>query len=440
MARFIAIPVARGDAFYLEREELSVLVDGGGNRVAFPFMFREFTKKEGVNVVVCTHNDADHANGIIGFLEAGLRCDEVWLPGRWLSTLPYVLRPYNELRDELIENIRSASSSIRPTETDTGNTKVSEPMVSPIEAYGESIGGIFSEDSESLRGVTGTEDSRLEVQKKHVHEVVSEGARSLVEGFALENGWPTSCLEMLEQAKPREIPPDSPRLWDIIDSIWWLCDYGRLPPIDYRLLGSAIETVARIRTIATEAFHRGIPVRWFKFNTDMPWGGESALRPLNAREIVRLYSPRYPPRQHTLLQLLTLTVLNKESLVFWSPPTADHPGVLFTADSDLRGVTLPSDLNGAIVTTPHHGSEANAHAYEVIGKAVKPGPSPITWVRSDGRYRSRPGDTFLRLASRRLCTLCRRSGDSSMAKQVVKLYSRRGAWIRHPTSRGCSCS
>jgi hypothetical protein len=33
MARFIAIPVAQGDAFYLERENLSVLIVGAHEEV-----------------------------------------------------------------------------------------------------------------------------------------------------------------------------------------------------------------------------------------------------------------------------------------------------------------------------------------------------------------------------------------------------------------------
>jgi len=84
MPRFIAIPVAQGDAFYLEREGFSVLTDGGRSRSDLPSRFQAVTKTDGVNVILCTHNDADHANGILGFLEGGLRCEEVWLPGRWL--------------------------------------------------------------------------------------------------------------------------------------------------------------------------------------------------------------------------------------------------------------------------------------------------------------------------------------------------------------------
>src|SRR5262249_28391463 len=158
-----------------------------------------------------------------------------------------------------------------------------------------------------------------------------------------------------------------------------------------------------------------------------------ALRPLNAREVAKV-RPRIGP----LLTLLALTVSNKESLVFWSPPTDHNPGVLFTADSDLSGVKLPLQLSGAITTAPHHGSEANAKAYAAIAMAQGI-PSSVTWVRSDGRYRGRPGPTYRRLASRRFCTLCQLNQSTSSSKQRVYLFARRGVWTRHRNTNACLC-
>jgi hypothetical protein len=44
-----------------------------------------------------------------------------------------------------------------------------------------------------------------------------------------------------------------------------------------QLLWSAIDAANRIRAIAIEAFHRGIPVRWFEFDSANPKGGVNAL-------------------------------------------------------------------------------------------------------------------------------------------------------------------
>ena len=294
MARFIAIPVAQGDAFYLERDGFSVLIDGGRSRSALPSMFQVVTKIDGVNVILCSHNDADHANGLLGFLEAGLRCEEVWLPGRWLGALPDVLKPFVEVFIELVGNI---------VETDgSPNVETPDSSLSSIEAYAERM------------------------------RIPLSDAPAIEKGpFVEENGWPESYLQMLEQAAPWEGPLHWLGFRDPED--WLFClhrHYRQIGWADVQLLWSAIEAAGRIRAIAIEAFHRGIPVRWFEFDTAAPSGGVMALQPINARQVARV-RPRIGP----LLDWLALTVSNKESLVFWSPSTEHHPGVLFTADSDL---------------------------------------------------------------------------------------------------------
>jgi glyoxylase-like metal-dependent hydrolase (beta-lactamase superfamily II) len=139
MPRFIAVPVTQGDAFYLEREGFSALIDGGFNRSALPSMFQEITNRDGSAVIVCTHNDADHANGILGFLQAGLRCGEVWLPGRWLNALPDVLGPFVEVFVKLVDNIAKTDTSV----------SMEGPQSSPssLEAYAERMHDGLAEDS-----------------------------------------------------------------------------------------------------------------------------------------------------------------------------------------------------------------------------------------------------------------------------------------------------
>ncbi len=399
MPRFIAIPVGQGDAFYVEREGFSMLIDGGRSRTAFPSMFQEVTKRDGVNVVVCTHNDADHANGILGLLEAGLKCGEVWLPGRWLSALPDLLRPFVEVFVELADNVAETGS--------WSNMENLQSSVAPIEAYAERMYPPVAE-------APGTEDG-LSVA---------------------ENGWPESYLQMLERAEPWGLLPHWPESWDPVGwrCLWWHGYYRWLGPAGIRLLWSAIEAAGQIRAIATAAFHRGIPVRWFEFDTATPSGGVPALQAINAHPVARVR-----PRVGSLLAWLALTVSNKESLVFWSPPIERHPGVLFTADSDLKDIRLPTHLNRAIATAPHHGSKANANAYKAVETTAQDGFPSITWVRSDGRDRSRPGGTYLGLAARRLCTRCRHAGGGWTTEQAVYLYSCKGAWTRHRTSQVCSC-
>lgn len=395
MSRFIAIPVGQGDAFFLEREGFSLLIDGGRSRSGFPSMFQAATKMDGVDVAICTHNDADHANGILAFLEDGLRCGELWLPGRWLSALPDVLRPFVEVFEELTTDITEAEGSL--------NGQWEEATPSSIDAYSERMN---STDTPVIDGG---------------HLVA-------------DHQWPEPIVQMLEHAEPWHDHQRWLWPWPHNDRDFWrLSHYRSLSSEGVQLLWSAIEAASRIREIATQAFHRGIPVRWFEFDTDTPSGSNPALQPINAREIARVR-----PRIGSFLSWLALTVSNRESLVFWSPHTQHEPGVLFTADSDLAGMRLPSELNGAIVTAPHHGSESNSNAYGAVTRSSNRSSS-IIWVRSDGRYRSRPGNTYMNLNNRRFCTLCRRSYGGSTQKQAVRFFSRGGVWIRYPACVKCSC-
>lgn len=400
MARFIAIPVGQGDAFYLDDDRFSTLVDGGRSRSTIAALFKTVTRKDGVDVAVCTHNDADHANGILGFIEAGLRCGELWLPGRWLGALPEVLRPFVDVFAILTENVAE---------------------VRDLGLEQETVG-----------------TAAIEAYAKRLHVDVEDDAPQEVGAELGEGGWPESLVPLLEQ----------PGHWDMVPSAWdwpwspddWFLSFFRyhrgLEPGGVQLLWSAIEAAHRIRSIAIEAFHRGIPVRWLEFDVSNPSGGVKMLRPLNARLIARVR-----PMVGPLLSWLALSASNKESLVFWSPPTKTRQGVLFTSDSDLAGVRLPSQLGGAIATAPHHGSEANAASYAAVASAVNPQAPSITWVRSDGRFRSRPGPTYvsIREPARRFCTICRLHGGSSTPKRAVRLFSRAVAWTAHRTTVRCAC-
>jgi hypothetical protein len=401
MARFIAIPVAQGDAFYLERENLSALVDGGRNRSAFATMFQNITHKNSVDIVVCTHNDADHTDGVIGYLESGLRCNEVWLPGRWLSVLPDVLKPFVDVFIALVGDVSKTVEMTNIVERSADRLS--------LEAYGEYL-------------------------QEQLNEFDNEDRSEKGERIG-EDGWTETLVDTLERAEPWDDFEFRP--WPRTDlglDRFYSAGYWRLGPRQIQLLFSAIEAASRIRAIAIEAYHRGIPVRWFEYSLSAPSGGVSELQPLNATAIVRV-----KPRVGTVLRYLTLTVSNKQSLVFWSPPADQQPGVLFTADSDLAGCPLPSQFRGALVTAPHHGSEANAQAYREVASAAHQFDSTITWIRSDGRYRSRPGSTYLAISTRRFCTICRRSSSFSTSKQAVQFFSRQGSWVRHSDTLTCMC-
>ncbi|MGL6420172.1 MBL fold metallo-hydrolase [Aeromonas allosaccharophila] len=81
--KLIALNVNVGDAFYLETSDKKILIDGGQSKNGFPTIFQTNTGHQETDIIVCTHADADHVNGLIGFFEAGFTSKEVWLPGSW---------------------------------------------------------------------------------------------------------------------------------------------------------------------------------------------------------------------------------------------------------------------------------------------------------------------------------------------------------------------
>jgi hypothetical protein len=387
MSRFIALPVYAGDAFYLQRAGFSVLVDGGKSQSGFPGMFRTHVRRKAtdVDVMVCTHNDSDHANGIIGALEEGIRCREVWLPGRWLGVLPDVFRSTETVLRDILTG--AEEHLIRQS----GD----EPHFSrSLEDVGKALHSDREAGDELFRS----------------NEVYD---------------WPTEVAEALENADTWDTPAVARRLSGWLRPSFLLYAPGG----PYRMVIEAIEAAERIRHIARLAYNNGIPVRWFAHAPS----AHSLVRPNHLHVIGATQIARVRPLG-TFFDRLALTTVNKESLVLYSPADSRSPGVLFCGDSDLYGMhprLHPDDL----VTVPHHGAEANRGAYTIIENAVEGDSSSLTWVRSDSRSQHRPGPTFRRRAGRKFCTVCR-AGPS---KQTVVFQGTLSRWLQEPHVAGCTC-
>ncbi|MEQ7870321.1 MBL fold metallo-hydrolase [Chromohalobacter salexigens] len=386
MARFVAIPVTVGDAYFLERTAGSVLVDGGMNRAAFPELFRQSTRRSEVDILVVTHNDADHTNGVAGFLDAGLTCKEIWLPGRWLDVLPEIANDPDAAFDDVIKQghefwVEHSKDFERP------------PSI-------QEVGDRLARNSE---------DEYVAAEFPEAGEWPDEVADAMEaeEIFGGEGLWGDGEVTLSEVILP-----------------WMQKSPG------WTLVEQAIRAGVRILEIARLAYFNGIPVRWFTHAPDAPAGGiHGFLEPVTARQVVRVFSRR------SLFERLCLSTANVESLVFYSPADAEAPGVLFTTDSDLQLASVPTHPHD-VVTTPHHGSHHNARAYtSILAPVLKHEQNTVTWVRSDRRSKSRPCGAYQRLHARKICTIC----SSGEAKQKIILIGRQQRWARHPTVRICKC-
>jgi len=83
--KFTAVAVREGDCFlteYLKDEKtFRILIDGGKYEEETTKLFNRLKlPNKHINLIICTHYDSDHINGLIGLLNAGYTFDEIWLP------------------------------------------------------------------------------------------------------------------------------------------------------------------------------------------------------------------------------------------------------------------------------------------------------------------------------------------------------------------------
>lgn len=103
---FSALPVNVGDSFLLRDDNKIILVDGGMNQQHIVQLLQhEQIPDNHIDLLVCTHYDADHINGIIGILKSQkFTFKEIWLP-EILGSIGYTLsKKIRELFKDLREN------------------------------------------------------------------------------------------------------------------------------------------------------------------------------------------------------------------------------------------------------------------------------------------------------------------------------------------------
>lgn len=388
---FIAVAVGKGDAFFLKKYGLSILVDGGMSIKRFRNQFRRVTNIGSLDILVCTHNDADHAIGVLGILKSKVKVGEVWLPGSWTYRLQDLLVYPDQFINELIRDIEELS-------------EIDLPLSKQITL------------------------SNLGDTLTKYEEIIVRGSK------------PKDYLEQVFNSASKV-----DRISDVLPiDITRLCRLGKsyeragvkqvLKYVDkkLRLMIECISAADLIREIALAAHKRKIPIRWFEYHNSSRSGGRrGALEPVNSHEISAIQRTGLSD-----LSYLALSVSNSYSLVFLSPKSNKSPGVLFTADSDLCFSQAIPWHTGMIITAPHHGAETNHYAYERFQKEAKGNCKPI-WVRSDGKFPSHPGSSFLSVRGQRYCTWC---NVAKFCKQNVELVTNRSRWVvSKPIVRSCQC-
>ena len=249
-----------------------------------PTLFSSYIRRDDAAVLVCTHNDADHANGILGFLKSGyLRCNEVWLPALWFDRLADLIEKPHGFIQELARDIREWD---RPE----GSTDPYEDTIA------ERMGDLFPTKVDSHDSKESTDDGPA---------------------HSLETRFEDSDYESDLLCSDR---------YSMVDI--WHHIFSQGERID--IFSDAMYAATRIREIAVICLHENIPIRWFRYNPHGGTGGiQDSLVPLNASQVSPI------PVDRTALEYIALSKVNKLSLTFCSPPGERFSGVVFTADSDL---------------------------------------------------------------------------------------------------------
>jgi len=413
MDELIALPI-KGESFLLRRGGKHVLVDGGWNGRDLNDAINDHDPNiSQIDIIVCTHGDADHARGLATFLDywiapaprgGGLpkRVGQFWLPGKWADVLPELITNPRDFVARLILELDQLKRN-HPDIADHGEdvevlTRALDQMVSAERQVGDrashSIDGEVGAGNRSEPGFANPEPDIENSGSSDdppwltmLRENVGKAIRSFVEA---ERAFSSGKNRVRYRFRRRYISGALAEFW----------------------IG-LIDTAKAIREIANQAIKYGVRIRWFDFDaftqTKRPKGGVPGfLIPLNAVE-------QTPAPRTNISYLAQLSQVNEESLVFFAPPFVDRLGVIFCGDSPLGDGpsygnsflhATPQPVLPVVATAPHHGSESNKSAYSHL----KVWCHVPVWLKAGGSWRQ-PGPTFQLLRfPERICTQCPRSG------------------------------
>jgi len=400
---FTALPLESGESFLLRTEALGrkfvILVDSGKKYAGKKHPLHKVLKKHAPNVqtidvAICTHQDADHSNGFRNFADewyaAGGMIGEYWLPGRWANVAKPIALGDESFQRSILEGANEAVRALANVEVNNSDLKRAEIYLQKIPEDDFREQAKSYNLSKELRPC-GESAEKLNLWEHGRDESIRE--KSLAASLGLSTDDLTSRRAEMEESDPLDKSIEFAMMSLNSRFFYHLKDR----PYETKVLNEynlAIDTAASIRRILESALKHTIPIRWFDFGAfelgAEPSGGiNGVLEPLNAVEVD---PPIEIVSNVAKFYSLRLSRQNVESLVFYRPETDEAPGVLFLGDSRLAfGISKPKGdfsmpvtrpKRPLIITSPHHGSRVNDHAYSVIEKWV--GKAPY-YIRNGGQ-------------------------------------------------------
>jgi len=457
---FIALPLTSGDAFLLRTDdeggrEWNILVDSGkkygkNSRELADILSQISPRVDHIDIAVCTHQDADHANGFWFFAEdwydLGRTIGEYWLPGRWANAMPEILTDPAAFSASLALGAEQASGIL--LDQSFSEIAAESPLLLSSEKL-NILGSVSEEDEKSAFNVA---------------EVEGEPSDSFAASFGLDEGEFERLQSQIDETDdmidPLDVAIDNPLPASIAFRNQFRLKYffpdfdeeeiQKLHQLDLETRTSyleAMDVAKAIRKISLSAINHDIKVRWFDFGefkkTGIPKGGKSGvLEPLCAVEVQPKPKTFQKMSNMAMLVSLRLSKQNVESLVFYRPENDAAPGVLFLGDTRLAyGVNRPEEnfdishdapKRPIIVTAPHHGSNKNDRAYEVLDSWL--GGAETIFIRNGGQSNQKLDE--YRNREKRRCAQCVQCHGKNW-NQWVAVNEVNSDWLWPPKANAC---
>lgn len=460
-----------GDAFLYRSSKGTVLVDGGGSSSALGKQLA--TALPGVShldIVVCTHADLDHANGLKSILThwrpvkvGKATIGEFWLPGRWMDVVRRGLDDPKELMSELIKELdeglldnaravmwtEAENDAVGSFENDEGNESPVPTLSDVIKAVNETGSTIQMTDvskSNSENEQASTNAVQVDVERPSP-EPIDDGDHQQDYAEPFEPEW------LCELRKRLANSPYDRRAALAFENARRRVDY-RIARYQHmierglpRRVGTSrstaryclalIDAAEAIVKIARHAVSHNIPIRWFDqdlyLEKGRAQGGRAGLLlPMNSIELRAV-----PTAVSSPMVIRMLSKANRDSLAFYAPADAGCRGVVFCADSRLGtgfGGATPFQsyrsmaTSDQVGTAPHHAAESAASAF-----AFAPKFGIVDWICA-ANGRTLPGPSFRKINKKhRCCTGCRLL-PKNIATVTIDLKV-----AGFTMSKGCSC-
>lgn len=421
-SKFTSLPLKSGEAFLLQTDfagsEIVILVDSGkrdGTALMEAILVQEPNLKI-IDVAVCTHQDADHANGFRDFADVwtneGRTISEFWLPGSWADALPRLLIDPEGVTEDLIEAARQFGQDYRQQKTsglDLNDKDLTISQYMKIAADRMQRDRPRRTTTEQQRVDDSSDDHALKVARG-VGISVAE-ADLFRKTYNASDPWRFARFRFsrgIQKHYYRDLTPGS---------------------VEATVAAAAIDTAEIIHNIASVAIENDILVRWFDFHLfelgQAANGGEKdLLEPVNS---VETFPDPTTYSSQLLLMRLFLSRQNVESLVFYRPEHDAEPACLFLGDSRLAfglskptgNFTMPTAIpqTSIVITAAHHGSRVNDNAYAAIDTWLSTSSARQFYVRNGGQQ----GQTLgaYRTKTERRCSQCVQCHNSGWTQPVV---------------------